>query len=77
MKLLIMGPNSLGKGTQTERINNDLMTVNLAIGELLRAELVEKSVIGMHAKFELDFVLLVPDNILIEIVNERISNSDC
>ena len=77
MKLLIMGPPGVGKGTQADRINNELMLVHLSTGEILRAEVDAKSVIGMNAKFYMDFGRLVPDNILIEIVKERISKSDC
>ena len=77
MKLLIMGPPGVGKGTQADRINNELMLVHLSTGKILRAEVDAKSVIGMNAKFYMDFGRLVPDNILIEIVKERISKSDC
>ena len=76
MKLLIMGPPGVGKGTQADRINNELMLVHLSTGEILRAEVDAKSVIGMNAKFYMDFGRLVPDNILIDIVKERISKSD-
>ena len=77
MKLLIMGPPGVGKGTQADCINNELKIVHLSTGEILRAEVDAKSVIGRNAKLYMDFGRLVPDNILIEIVTERISKSDC
>ena len=77
MKLLIMGPPGVGKGTQADCIKNELMIVHLSTGEILRAEVDAKSVIGINAKLYMDFGRLVPDNILIEIVTERISKSDC
>ncbi len=72
-----MGPPGVGKGTQADCIKNELMILHLSTGEILRAEVDAKSVIGRNAKLYMDFGRLVPDNILIEIVTERISKSDC
>ena len=77
MKLLIMGPPGVGKGTQAECIKNELRLVHLSTGEILRAEVDAKSVIGINAKVYMDFGRLVPDNILRQIVKEHISKSDC
>ena len=77
MKLLIMGPPGVGKGTQADRIKDKLKILHLSTGDILRAEVEAKSAIGMDAKLYMDFGRLVPDHILIEIVKERISRPDC
>ena len=77
MKLLIMGPPGVGKGTQANRIKDQLRILHLSTGDILRAEVEAKSAIGMDAKLYMDFGRLVPDHILIEIVKERISRPDC
>ena len=77
MKLLIMGPPGVGKGTQADRIKDKLEILHLSTGDILRAEVEAKSAIGMDAKLYMDFGRLVPDHILIEIVKERISRPDC
>ena len=77
MKLLIMGPPGVGKGTQANRIKDKLQILHLSTGDILRAEVEAKSAIGMDAKLYMDFGKLVPDHILIEIVKERISKDDC
>ena len=51
MKLLIMGPPGVGKGTQANCIKNELTLVHLSTGEILRAEVDAKSVIGLMLKF--------------------------
>ena len=77
MILLIMGPPGVGKGTQANRIKDQLQILHLSTGDILRTEVEAKSAIGMDAKLYMDFGRLVPDHILIEIVKERISKPDC
>jgi|TARA_B100000809_G_scaffold242823_1_gene267259 adenylate kinase len=77
MKLLIMGPPGVGKGTQANRIKDQLQILHLSTGDILRTEVEAKSAIGMDAKLYMDFGRLVPDHILIKIVKERISKPDC
>ena len=77
MILLIMGPPGVGKGTQANRIKDQLQILHLSTGDILRTEVEAKSAIGMDAKLYMDFGRLVPDHILIEIVKERISRPDC
>lgn len=72
-----MGPPGVGKGTQAERIKNELNIVHLSTGEILRAEVEEQTSVGIDAKYYMDNGRLVPDSILIKIVKERISKSDC
>lgn len=77
MKLLIMGPPGVGKGTQADRIKTELGIVHLSTGDILREEVKAKTKIGMDAKLYMDFGKLVPDQILIEIVKEHISKPIC
>ena len=72
-----MGPPGVGKGTQANRIKDQLQILHLSTGDILRTEVEAKSAIGMDAKLYMDFGRLVPDHILIEIVKERISKPDC
>lgn len=77
MKLLIMGPPGVGKGTQADRIKDELNIVHLSTGAILREEVKAQSKIGLDAKLYMNLGRLVPDYILIEIVKERISKEDC
>lgn len=72
-----MGPPGVGKGTQAERIKDQLNIVHLSTGDILRAEVNAKSNVGMDAKVYMDKGKLVPDSILIKIVKEHISKPDC
>jgi adenylate kinase len=77
MKLLIMGPPGVGKGTQADRIKNELNIEHLSTGDILRKEAKAKTNVGMDAKLYMDMGRLVPDHILISIVKEHISKSKC
>jgi adenylate kinase len=77
MKLLLMGPPGVGKGTQAERIREELNIVHLSTGEILREEVKLQTNIGKEAIQYMDKGKLVSDQILIEIVKERISKKDC
>ena len=71
MKLLIMGPPGVGKGTQAKIIKDELGITHISTGELLRDEIAEKTDIGSVAKKYIDQGKLVPDEYLFEIVRER------
>ena len=77
MKLLIMGPPGVGKGTQAKIIKDKLRIVHISTGELLRQEIAEKTEVGIVAKKYIDQGKLVPDNFLFTIVNERLGQPDC
>ena len=77
MKLLIMGPPGVGKGTQAIRIKDKLHIAHLSTGDILRTEIQAKSKIGVEAKTYIDVGKLVPDKTLLEIIQERIIKPDC
>ena len=77
MKLLIMGPPGVGKGTQANRIKNTLNILHLSTGDILRDEIKINSNIGIKAKMYMDDGMLVPDSILLQIVQQKISEPIC
>ena len=77
MKLLIMGPPGVGKGTQASRIKSKLNIAHLSTGDILRTEIEKKTNIGVQAKLYMDAGKLVPDQVLLDIIQDRIKNPDC
>ncbi|MCS5651016.1 MAG: adenylate kinase [Candidatus Marinimicrobia bacterium] len=77
MKLLIMGPPGVGKGTQAERIRDYFEIAHLSTGDILRSEIEARSSIGTEAKTYINAGRLVPDEVLLKIVQERITKPDC
>ena len=77
MRLLIMGPPGVGKGTQAKVITNYFSIPHVSTGDLLRNEIIESTDIGNTAKQYIDKGRLVPDSILLSIVELRISKPDC
>ena len=77
MKLLIMGPPGVGKGTQASRIKSKLNIAHLSTGDILRTEIDNKTDTGVQAKLYMDAGKLVPDQVLLDIIQDRIKNPDC
>ena len=77
MRLLIMGPPGVGKGTQAKILKEKLRIIHLSTGEILRREIVMKTEIGEIAKKFIDAGKLVPDKFLLDIISERIARPDC
>ena len=77
MKLLIMGPPGVGKGTQASRIKSRLNIAHLSTGDILRTKIEQKTDTGVQAKLYMDAGKLVPDQILLNIIQDRIKNPDC
>ena len=77
MNLLIMGPPGVGKGTQAKIIKNELNIAHLSTGEILRKEIEMGTKVGLIAKNYIDKGQLVPDQILLDIINDRIVLPDC
>lgn len=76
MKLVIFGPPGAGKGTYASRLATTLKIANIATGDIFRREIREKTDLGTRIA---DFVkngLLIPDNIVIDVLKKRISGSD-
>ena len=76
-KMLIMGPPGAGKGTQAESIIKYYNIPHISTGDMFRAAISNKTEIGMLAKKYIDAGNLVPDEVTVGIVKERLSKPDC
>ena len=77
MKLTLLGAPGAGKGTQAERLSALLHIPAVSTGNILRAAVKNNTPIGQQAKAYMDSGKLVPDEIIIGIVVERLSEPDC
>jgi adenylate kinase len=77
MYLILLGPPGSGKGTQAERLCKILNLPHVASGDLFRDHLKRESELGKLAQSYMDLGQLVPDDVTIAMVKERLSRSDC
>ncbi|GGG11034.1 adenylate kinase [Paenibacillus aceti] len=77
MNVLFMGPPGAGKGTQAEVIVNEFGIPHISTGDAFRLAIKQGTPVGMKAKEYIDKGLLVPDDVTVGIVRERLQQSDC
>ncbi len=77
MKLILLGAPGAGKGTQAERIAEQYGLAHISTGDMLRAEMKKGSELGLMAKSFTDKGELVPDDVIIAMVQKRINERDC
>ncbi|MDH5716327.1 MAG: adenylate kinase [Spirochaetia bacterium] len=77
MNLIVMGPPGAGKGTQSKIMVERLKIPQISTGDILRDSINNKTELGLKAKEYMDRGDLVPDEVVIGIIQERIKNSDC
>lgn len=77
MNLILLGPPGAGKGTQAELIIERYNIPHISTGDIFRAAIKEGTPLGVKAKSYLDSGQLVPDEIVIGIVQERLKQNDC
>ena len=77
MNLILLGAPGAGKGTQAEVICEHLRIPAISTGNILREAIANGTEIGMKAKSYMDGGKLVPDEVVIAILKERISKDDC
>ncbi|RYH05182.1 hypothetical protein EON65_45410 [archaeon] len=77
LKLIIAGAPAAGKGTQCEIIKARYGLVHLSTGDILRAAVKEGTPLGLQAKTFMDAGKLVPDELIIGVICERLQQSDC
>ena len=77
MKLILLGAPGAGKGTQAEVLCQKLGIPTISTGNILRAASQEGTPVGLQAKSFRDAGKLVPDEVIIQIVAQRIAQSDC
>merc|ERR1719276_808721 len=76
-KLIIAGAPASGKGTQCEIIKEKYGVVHLSTGDMLRAAVAAETDVGQRAKDFMDAGKLVPDEVIIGVVKDRLDESDC
>jgi adenylate kinase len=77
MNIIFMGPPGAGKGTQAEQIVSEFHVPHISTGDAFRLAMSQGTPLGIEAKKYVDQGLLVPDDITIGIVRERIQAADC
>ena len=77
MKLVFLGPPGAGKGTQAARVCEKLSIPHISTGDMLRSAIASGTPTGLKAKTYVESGGLVPDEVLIEMVRERLSQADC
>lgn len=77
MILIFLGPPGSGKGTQAKRLTTEKGWPQLSTGDMLRANISKGTKLGMEAKAIMDSGSLVPDHVVVGMIDERIRDSDC
>jgi len=77
MRLILLGPPGAGKGTQAETLVKELGIPQISTGDILRDAVRRGTPVGLMAKAYMDAGDLVPDDVIIGIIKERLSGEDC
>lgn len=72
MNIVLFGPPGAGKGTQSGKLIEAFLLVHLSTGDILRNEIANKTMAGMEAKKLMDQGILVPDNVVIKMIEDCI-----
>ena len=76
MRLVLVGPPGAGKGTQAQFIAAHLAVPNISTGEIFRANVTRRTELGLQAKQFMDAGTLVPDQVTINMVRDRLAEAD-
>jgi adenylate kinase len=77
MKIILLGPPGAGKGTQAQLLTERFGLAHISTGDMLRSAIQNKTETGLKAKTFMDQGALVPDNVVIALVRERVQEPDC
>ena len=76
MRLVLLGPPGAGKGTQARMLQKRLGVPQVASGDLLRAAVAKRTALGVEAKGFMDKGALVPDELVLKLIEERLNQPD-
>lgn len=77
MRIVLLGPPGAGKGTQAAKIVDEYKVPHISTGDIFRKNLKEGTELGLKAKEYMDNGLLVPDELVVDLVKDRLLKSDC
>ncbi len=77
MKLILLGAPGAGKGTQAERLCQELDIPTISTGNILRTAIKAGTPVGLKAETFMKAGKLVPDDVIIDIITERVAQEDC
>lgn len=77
MRIILLGPPGAGKGTQANVLSQQLGIPKISTGDMLRHAISAKTAVGLEVKSIMDKGELVPDTVMIALIRERLSQSDC
>lgn len=77
MQLILLGPPGAGKGTQAKRLSENFHIPKISTGDILREAMQKGTSLGLKAKSYMDSGQLVPDDVVIGIVEERLKGEEC
>ncbi|MBO3320347.1 adenylate kinase [Clostridium perfringens] len=77
MKIVLLGPPGAGKGTQAKSISNRYSIPHISTGDIFRKNISENTPLGIEAKSYMDNGQLVPDEVTIKMVKDRLQQDDC
>lgn len=77
MRIILFGPPGAGKGTQAKSISSQYSIPHISTGDIFRSHIAQKTELGILAKKYIDHGKLVPDEVTIDIVRNRLNEDDC
>src|SRR3989338_956136 len=77
MKLILLGPSGVGKGTQANLLEKKIQVPKISTGDILRGEIQGQTELGKKAEQFIHDGKLVPDDVVIDIIKNRLQKSDC
>ena len=77
MNIILLGPPGVGKGTIASKLSKKMKVPHISAGDMLRENVAQKTELGAKAKNYMDKGLLVPDELVIEMIKERLKRKDC